>query len=111
MKLSTTTALAVLATATAINAAPEQQQQQESQFASKALTKREEQDIQELVQHINNYKTRRDAIDEEIMKRDYAIVTDVLAAINQSQLLLKFWIIWLVMKLSNQLLLMLPLPQ
>ena len=86
MKLSTTTALAVLATATAINAAPEQQQQQESQFASKALTKREEQDIQELVQHINNYKTRRDAIDEEIMKRDYAIVTDVLAAINQSQL-------------------------
>lgn len=86
MKLSTTTALAVLATATAISAAPEQQQQQESQFASKALTKREEQDIQELVQHINNYKTRRDAIDEEIMKRDYAIVTDVLAAINQSQL-------------------------
>ena len=45
------------------------------------------------------------------MKRDYAIVTDVLAAINQSQLVLKFWIIWLVMKLSNQLLLMLPLPQ
>ena len=40
MKLSTTTALAVLATATAINAAPEQQQQQESQFASKALTKK-----------------------------------------------------------------------
>ncbi|KAL6453469.1 OPS4 Opaque-phase-specific protein OP4 [Candida maltosa Xu316] len=100
MKLSSTTALAILATATAVSAAPSHVQEndhlpyqasnshkrdEEQQFSNK-LNKREEQELTELVQYINNYKARRDAIDAEIMKRDYAIVTDVLSAINQSQL-------------------------
>ncbi|CAD1810054.1 hypothetical protein FOB58_002635 [Candida parapsilosis] len=52
-----------------------------------AAVKRDgEPDLAALSAHIDNYRAKRDAIDMEIIKRDYAIVTDVLTAINQSQL-------------------------
>ncbi|CCG22558.1 hypothetical protein CORT_0B08540 [Candida orthopsilosis Co 90-125] len=52
-----------------------------------AAVKRDGQpDLAALSAHVENYRVKRDAIDMEIIKRDYAIVTDVLTAINQSQL-------------------------
>lgn len=52
-----------------------------------AAVKRDGQpDLAALSAHVENYRIKRDAIDMEIIKRDYAIVTDVLTAINQSQL-------------------------
>ncbi|KAI5953415.1 hypothetical protein KGF54_002787 [Candida jiufengensis] len=95
MKLSATT-LALIATASA--SIIEQQQETNNVVVARSdvekildtlpkFQKRDgEPDLQALVDHINNYKLKRDAIDIEIIKRDYAIVTDVLTAINQTQL-------------------------
>lgn len=104
MKLSATT-LAILATATAASIEQLQHQQHPnggntqlvardevdqalgSSLAKTKFQKKDgEPDLAALVAHINGYKAKRDAIDMEIMKRDYAIVTDVLTAINQTQL-------------------------
>ncbi|KAI5960378.1 uncharacterized protein KGF55_004670 [Candida pseudojiufengensis] len=97
MKISTSTGLAIIATASATLI--EQQHQESSNIVARQegvsaiintlpkFQKRDgEPDLQALVDHINNYKTKRDAIDLEIIKRDYEIVTDVLTAINQTQL-------------------------
>ncbi|CAI5757812.1 unnamed protein product [Candida verbasci] len=85
MKYST--ALTLLATLSTISAAPSTTTENvlvKRQVSS--LSKREAQDIDALVAHINSYTEKRDAIDMELMRRDYAIVTDVLTAINQTQL-------------------------
>ena len=87
MKVSTSTTLAILATSTAASAVPGRVLDlPERQYSVKGLSKRDDKSLTELAQYINNYKAKREAIDEELMKRDYAIVTDVLTAINQTQL-------------------------
>ena len=98
MKFTTSTAVATALVATASAASIEHQQpnlvaRQEVERALSSLpgkfdvVKRDGQpDLAALAAHIDNYRFKRDAIDMEISKRDYAIVTDVLTAINQSQL-------------------------
>ncbi|CAK9438485.1 uncharacterized protein LODBEIA_P27090 [Lodderomyces beijingensis] len=103
MKLTTTTtALAMVASASAASieqvARPDSVQLAARQEVDLVLStlpvfdKRQanggsgEPDLQALVDYINNYKSKRDAIDSEILKRDYQIVTDVLTAIDQTQL-------------------------
>ncbi|KAI5969120.1 hypothetical protein CANMA_001787 [Candida margitis] len=101
MKVTASTMATVLAASASASAASIDQQQQQPNLVARqdveralsslpghfAADKRDgEPDLSALVAHIDNYRTKRDAIDMEIIKRDYAIVTDVLTAINQSQL-------------------------
>lgn len=89
MKVSTSATLTILATSTVASASAVPGRildLPERQYSVKGLSKRDDKSLTELAQYINNYKHKREAIDEELMKRDYAIVTDVLTAINQTQL-------------------------
>ncbi|KAG7661047.1 uncharacterized protein J8A68_005419 [[Candida] subhashii] len=84
MKLSHTTLLAILATFTAAQSLPSEIQASNS-FE---LTKRQEESITDLINTINEFKVKRNDFQDsnELAKREYQIVTEVLAAVNNSQL-------------------------
>ncbi|KAK6461842.1 hypothetical protein DFJ63DRAFT_314472 [Scheffersomyces coipomensis] len=84
MKLSITTATAILATLVAINAAPAYEGKTTS---SKGLTKRDIDIVNNAVANINEYKIKRSSYsEEELAKRESSIVTDVLTAIADTDL-------------------------
>lgn len=80
--VSTTFILALLASAHAAPAAVEVQSQ------GTALTKRQVDDINDLIQALDSHTVKRALITdpEELSKREYAIVTQILAAIDQTGL-------------------------
>ncbi|KAK6460917.1 hypothetical protein DFJ63DRAFT_314714 [Scheffersomyces coipomensis] len=97
MKLSSSAAIAILAYSAAINAAPTVTV--EKVINNDVIVKRnaialanpspvavQNIDLDKLLADLKDFKVKRDDITEELSKRQYQIVTDVLAAINQSEL-------------------------
>ncbi|CUM64547.1 uncharacterized protein PRCAT00002153001 [Priceomyces carsonii] len=79
MRLSSTSLVAVAVCLAASNAAPT------SAGSDSTLIKRaENNDIQEAINTLQEYKAKRDAMDVEVAERDYAIVTKVLALLKDS---------------------------
>lgn len=82
MKVSTTSLAAVLACAASVAAAPA------SVEANDIVVKREAQLLSVIasLDELTTQKAKRDAISQELSQRDYAIVTEVLSALNDTDL-------------------------
>lgn len=82
MKVSSVSATLALALATSVHAAPA------SVVTQTSLTKREQDQINELIQVLNSHSVKRALVTDanELHAREYAIVTQILAAIDSTNL-------------------------
>lgn len=98
MRLSTTTLVTIALSTALVNSAPAVQGE------SNELTARQDDELMEILNNLQNYKSKREEHIEGLDKREYEIVTDVLSAINNTQLAPKFFTILQQILHSNQLL-------
>lgn len=82
MKASTVTATLALALLTNVHAAPA------NVVVETSLTKRDQDNVNDLIEMLNSYTVKRSMITDpvELQAREYAIVTQILAAINSTNL-------------------------